>query len=80
MNAHPDIQALLQTLRSVMKAKKYTYARLARELGLSEVTVKRLFAGQGCTLDRIAEICDKIGTSFSTWRHWRGMTRRSTIS
>jgi transposase-like protein len=63
MEAHPDIQALLQALREVLKAKGYTYRRLARELDVSEVTVKRVFA-KGCSLDRIAVICERVGTSF----------------
>jgi transcriptional regulator with XRE-family HTH domain len=62
---HAEQKALIQTLRDVLKAKGYTYARLAREMGLSEVTVKRILGGsQSCTLDRLVAICERIDVSF----------------
>ena len=56
---------ILNTLKETLKAKGYTYARLAREMGLSEVTVKRnLSGGSNCTLERMIEICEHLGVSF----------------
>jgi len=63
MKDHSDIQALLSTLREVLKSKGYTYRKLAEELNISEATVKRIFS-KGCTLERIAQICTHLGTSF----------------
>lgn len=60
----PDYRALLKALRGVAKAKLYTSARLAKKLGVSEVTVKRWFSGQTCTLGNIFEICEILGISF----------------
>lgn len=65
MEAHTDYRAIFMTLKEVMKAKGLTYARLARKIGTSEVTMKRVFSlGQSCTLDRLFKICDAIGVSF----------------
>lgn len=65
MKDHPDYRAVLMTLQEVMKAKGYTYARLAREIGVSEVTVKRIFSsGQSCSFERLVGICEQIGVSF----------------
>lgn len=65
MEAHTDYLAVFLTLKEAMKAKGFTYSRLARKIGTSEVTIKRIFSqGQGCTLDRLFEICEAIGVSF----------------
>lgn len=65
MEAHSDYRAILVTLKEAMKAKGFTYARIASEIGVSEVTIKRIFSsGQTCTLDRLFEICSAIGVSF----------------
>jgi transcriptional regulator with XRE-family HTH domain len=62
--SHPDCRILLKTLRSVAKAKKYTSSRLAKSLRVSEVTVKRWFSGQTCSLRNIFDICEILGISF----------------
>jgi transcriptional regulator with XRE-family HTH domain len=59
-----DQAALFRTLREVLKSKGYTYARLARELGVSEVTIKRVFAARSCSLERLMAICERVGVSF----------------
>lgn len=65
MKAHPDYRAVLEVLKEAIKAKGFTYARLGREIGVSEVTIKRILSsGQGCTLERLFEICEQIGISF----------------
>ncbi len=61
---HADSQKLLGTLREVLKSKKITYAKLAKSVGVSEVTVKRWFSGQSCSLQNIFSICDVLGISF----------------
>lgn len=59
-----DNEALFKTLREAMKANGYTYARLAREIKVAEVTIKRIFSSRTCSLDRIMQICEAIGISF----------------
>ena len=43
-----------------LKARGLTYAHVAKALGLSEATVKRIFATRNCTVDRIDEICELL--------------------
>jgi transcriptional regulator with XRE-family HTH domain len=59
-----ELRALLGALRQVLKARKITYARIARDLGVSEVTVKRWLTGRTCSLETVFRICEKVGISF----------------
>jgi transcriptional regulator with XRE-family HTH domain len=61
---HPDHRALLKALRQILKTRKLTYARLAKMLKVSEVTVKRWLLGQACSLDKIFQICQVLNISF----------------
>ena len=63
-DVHPDSRILLKTLRDVLKAKKQTYGQLAKKLHVSEVTIKRWFTGQTCTLENIFKICETLEISF----------------
>lgn len=63
-NQHTDSKKLLNTLRDVLKSKNFTYAMLAQQLEVSEVTVKRIFSNQNCNLQTIFKICDLVGISF----------------
>lgn len=51
---------LFELLKSILKARRMTYADLARQLALSEPTIKRLFAEQDCKLSRMNEICTAL--------------------
>jgi transcriptional regulator with XRE-family HTH domain len=53
--------ALVDALKDVLKARGFTYARLAKGLGLSEASVKRVFANRSFTLERLDQICGLIG-------------------
>ncbi|WP_086929611.1 helix-turn-helix domain-containing protein [Agarilytica rhodophyticola] len=53
--------ALLATLKKQLKAHGKTYADLALALDLSEASVKRLFAEQSFTLQRLEAACAFIG-------------------
>lgn len=53
-------EELFELLKSVLKARGVTYAMLADRLGLSEPTIKRIFAERDCKLSRMAEICDAL--------------------
>ncbi|MGJ8611446.1 MAG: helix-turn-helix domain-containing protein [Octadecabacter sp.] len=54
---------IFETLKTVLRARKITYAELARMLGTSEPTIKRVFAARDDKLSRIVEICDALGLS-----------------
>jgi DNA-binding Xre family transcriptional regulator len=48
---------IIDALRAHLKARHLTYKDLAVGLGLSEVSIKRLFATGDCTLERLERIC-----------------------
>ena len=48
---------LFELLKTVLKARRMTYAALADRLGLSEPTIKRIFSERDCKLSRMTEIC-----------------------
>lgn len=50
---------MLQSLRQVIKSSDLTYEALAKKMGLSESTIKRLLNGQiPLTLERLTEFCE----------------------
>ena len=53
--------ALVDALKDVLKARGVTYAKLAKGLGLSEASVKRVFAQKSFTLQRLDEVCGLLG-------------------
>lgn len=54
---------IIATLKKCLKAKDITYRQLARELSLSEASVKRLFSEQSFSLKRLEEICQFLNLS-----------------
>ena len=59
MNA--EIAHLVATVKSQLKAQGRTYRDVARSLKLSEASVKRLFASERFTLDRLAQVGELLG-------------------
>ncbi len=57
--------ALVDTLKRELKARNITYAAVARRLGLSEASVKRMFSRKEFTLSRLDAICALAGLEFS---------------
>lgn len=55
---------IFETLKTVLRAHKITYAELARRLGTSEPTIKRVFAARDDKLSRILDICAALDLSF----------------
>jgi len=53
--------ALVGALKQVLKSRGITYAEIARRLGMSEASIKRVFAKQSFTLDRLDKICGVLG-------------------
>ncbi len=59
-------QSLIELIKSELKAAGISYAELARELDLSESSVKRMFASGGeMPLSRIDEICRVLHCDFA---------------
>ena len=56
---------LIDSLKRELKARGITYAAVARALGMSEATVKRMFARREFTLSRLDAVCDLAGLEFS---------------
>jgi len=52
---------LFQVLRAEMRAMGVTYKLLAQRIGMSESSVKRIFAQKDMTLTRLAQICKAAG-------------------
>src|SRR5215510_3177780 len=51
---------LLLTLKQKIKTSGLTYRAVGRKLGVSEVTVKRLFSGQRLSLARLQGVADML--------------------
>src|SRR5262245_33709656 len=60
-----DTSTLLQALKQVLKGRGMTYRDVARELALSEASVKRLFSKEDFTLKRLEQVCALLEVSFA---------------
>lgn len=56
---------LLQVLKKQLRGQGKTYADVAQLLGLSEASVKRLFASQSFSLQRLEQLCDWLQIEFA---------------
>jgi transcriptional regulator with XRE-family HTH domain len=57
--------ALIDVMKRELKARGITSERVARHLGLSVASVKRMFSRRDFTLKRLDEICKLANTEFS---------------
>ena len=64
MDNSKDYHILIEELKSVLQHRKLTYKQLSLQLEISEVTLKRIFAGQHCNVKHLISICDALGVSF----------------
>jgi transcriptional regulator with XRE-family HTH domain len=48
---------VFETLKAHLRARGMTYEDVARELDVSEATIKRVFSQQDCTMSRLEQIC-----------------------
>ena len=69
--------AVVEALKRELKARAITYASLARQLKLSEASVKRMFSRRDFTLKRLDEICRYAQIEFSDLA--RAVTRDETL-
>ena len=58
-----ETQQLLKTLKQCLRNKGLTYKDVAQALSLSEASVKRLFAEQSFSLQRLEQLCKLIDSS-----------------
>jgi transcriptional regulator with XRE-family HTH domain len=56
-------ETVLQVLRAEMRSAGITYRRLAERVGMSESSIKRVFASGDMSLARLARICKATGIS-----------------
>jgi len=56
---------VVEMLKRELRARGITYAGVAKHLGMSEASVKRMFAQKEFTLSRIDRICELAGMEFS---------------
>jgi transcriptional regulator with XRE-family HTH domain len=54
---------IVSNLKAVLKARGISYAQLARRIGLSEASVKRVLSRGTLSLRRLEQICAAIGSS-----------------
>lgn len=57
--------ALVEVLKRELKSRGVTYAQVARKLGLSEASVKRMFSRREFTLKRLDQVCQLTQTDFT---------------
>lgn len=60
-----QVQALMKTLKRELKAQGATYAEIAKQLQLSESSIKRLFSGGSLSVARLEALCEIAGMDFS---------------
>ena len=48
---------MVEALKKALRARKLNYAQVAKGLGLSEATVKRMFSKNDFSLDRFEQAC-----------------------
>ena len=56
---------MVDVLKRELRSRSLTYAHVARHLGLSEASVKRMFSQRNFTLRRLDQICSLTGNEFS---------------
>ncbi len=60
-----ETTSLVDTLKRVLRSKDITYAQIAKELQISEASVKRVFSEKSFTLERFERMCHIAGLSIA---------------
>jgi DNA-binding Xre family transcriptional regulator len=58
-----EFAQVVRSLKTAIKAKGFTYKKLAKKIGMSEAGLKRLLNAPDCSLQRILKICGAIDIS-----------------
>jgi DNA-binding Xre family transcriptional regulator len=69
--------AIIEVLKRSLKTRGLTYRDLAKRVGLSEASIKRVFSEETFTLQRLETICAAIGMSVSELVRIAADTRES---
>jgi len=56
---------ILETLKQELRKQGITYRQVARQLDLSEASVKRLFSENSFTLERLGQVCEMLHLEIS---------------
>lgn len=60
-----QIKQIANTLKQLLKQHKITYRIIAQELAMSEANIKRVFATNSFSLERLEQICNIINLTLS---------------
>ncbi|MFT6268659.1 MAG: DNA-binding Xre family transcriptional regulator [Alphaproteobacteria bacterium] len=60
-----QIALVSQTLKKLLKQEQLTYKHIAGKLEMSEANIKRIFATNSFTLERLEEICNLLAISLA---------------
>jgi transcriptional regulator with XRE-family HTH domain len=71
-----EIEQLVTTLKRRLKIQGMTYRDLAHALGVSEPSVKRMFASGRFSLDRVLEISHVLGFTLAELAHEAAVSER----
>lgn len=58
-----ELQAILKVVKKILKSRKLNYKDVAKDMGVSEISVKRLFSGENASLKKLLLICDLLNIS-----------------
>jgi DNA-binding Xre family transcriptional regulator len=76
-------EALVDTLKKMLRSQRLTYADLAKGLSMSEANVKRMFASKRFSLDRLEAICQlmqmELSDLFQFYQETRQRISRLTV-
>ena len=59
-----EASQLIDTLKQELRKQRINYRQVAKGLGISETSVKRLFSKRTFSLDRVEKICDMLNIGF----------------
>jgi transcriptional regulator with XRE-family HTH domain len=59
-----EASILIETLKQILKSQGISYKLLAKDLNLSEASVKRIFSENSFSLARFCQVCEIIDISF----------------
>lgn len=60
-----QVKQITNTLKQLLKQHKVTYRMIASELSMSEANIKRVFATNSFSLDRLEQICNIINLTLA---------------
>jgi DNA-binding Xre family transcriptional regulator len=65
----PQTKLIIDTLKQELRKQGKTYKQVAHTLGLSEASVKRLFAEKSFTLARLGQVCELLNLEIADLIH-----------